>query len=192
MTDKVKILAFSGSLREGSYNKMLVQVAAAGATQAGADVSYLDLREFPLPLYDGDLETNSGLPENVPKLKKIFVEHHGLLISSPEYNSSFSAVLKNTIDWISRPAEGEKSMIAFNGKVAAIMAASPGALGGLRGLIPLRMLLENINVMVIPDQLAIPKAHEAFDPQGGLQDKAKQSQAEGLGKKLVQIVQKLI
>src|SRR3989338_2486857 len=97
-----KILAFAGSTRTESFNKKLVQIAVRGAKQAGADVAYIDLRDFPLPLFDGDLEAKEGLPANAKKLKALFLDHQGLLISSPEYNSSISGVLKNTIDWVSR------------------------------------------------------------------------------------------
>src|SRR4051812_33174915 len=111
-----KILAFAGSTREGSYNKKLVKVAAAAATAAGAQVTLVDLRDFPMPLYDGDLETKEGLPSNARKLKELFISHDGFLISCPEYNSSISGVLKNTIDWISRPQPNEPSLAAFAGK----------------------------------------------------------------------------
>src|SRR5262245_60812982 len=163
-----KILAFAGSTREGSFNKKLVRIAAAGARAAGAEVSTLDLRDLPLPLYDGDLEARDGLPENAKKLKELMVAHQGFLISSPEYNSSVTGVLKNAIDWASRPAPGEPSLVAFTGKAAALMSASPGALGGLRGLVHLRAILSNINVLVLPDQVAVPLAGEAFVDDGTL------------------------
>ncbi|MDH3591896.1 MAG: NAD(P)H-dependent oxidoreductase, partial [Planctomycetota bacterium] len=131
-----KILALSGSLRGDSFNRKLVAAAAAGARAAGAAVTEIDIREFPLPLYDGDLEARDGLPEHALRLKRLFAEHEGLLIASPEYNGSISGALKNLIDWVSRPAsKGEKPLASFDGKVAAIMAASPGGLGGLRGLV---------------------------------------------------------
>ena len=186
-----KILAFAGSTREGSFNKKLIRIAAAGATAAGAEVTLLDLRDLPLPLYDGDLEAREGIPENARKLKELMVAHHGFLISAPEYNSSITGVLKNAIDWASRPASGEPSLVAFTGKAAALMSASPGALGGLRGLVHLRAILSNIGVLVIPDQVAVPLAHEAFAADGSLKDAKRQAGVEGLGRKLTELLRKL-
>src|SRR5579863_248360 len=163
---KPKILAFAGSTRTESFNKKLVRIAATGATEAGADVTVVDLRDFPMPLYDGDLEQKEGLPPNARKLKDLMLAHQGFLISSPEYNSSVSAVLKNAIDWASRQSEGEPSLACFKGKVAGIMSASPGGLGGLRGLVHVRAILGNIGMLVLPDQVAISKAHEAFNADG--------------------------
>src|SRR5512146_1538648 len=134
----VKILAFAGALRRGSYNKKLIRVAAEGARKAGAEVTLIDLKDFVLPIYDGDLENSAGLPADGRRLKDLFLAHDALLISAPEYNSSISAVLKNTIDWISRPVPGEAPLNCFEGKVAALLSASPGALGGLRGLVTVR------------------------------------------------------
>ena len=150
MADHVRVLAFAGSTRDESFNKRLIRIAAAGARAAGADVTLIDLRDFPMPLYDGDLEAAEGLPEAAIQLCALMREHGGFLISSPEYNSGMLAVLKNTIDWASRPMKGEAPLAAFDGKVAAIMAASPGALGGMRGLVHLRMILGNIKTLVLP------------------------------------------
>ena len=187
-----KILAFAGSARKDSFNHKLVQVAAEGARSAGADVTVLNLKDYPLPLFDEDLERDEGTPENASKLKQLFLEHDGLLISSPEYNSSITPLLKNTIDWVSRPVEGEPRLAAYQGKVAAIMAASPGALGGLRGLVHVRSILSSIGVIVLPDQVAIPNASEAFDEAGRLKDERKQASVEGLGRALANIVGKVI
>jgi chromate reductase len=184
MTVTPRILAFAGSTRRESFNKKLVQHAVKGAREAGADVTLIDLRDFPLPLFDQDLEAEHGMPENGAKLKKLFVDHHGLLISAPEYNSSITAVLKNAIDWVSRPAPGEPSLVAFTGKVATLMSASPGAPGGLRGLVHLRSILGNIGAIVLPQQIAVPKAQEAFQPDGPLADAKQQASIEALGKTL--------
>ncbi len=165
-----KILAFAGSVRRGSTNRMLIAAAAAFAREAGAEVTLIDLRDFPMPLYDGDLEAASGLPEHVTRLKAIMREHHGFLIASPEYNSSITPLLKNTIDWCSRPAPGEPPPSCYAGKVAGLLAASPGALGGLRGLVTVRSILGNIGVIVVPQQFAMAKAHEGFDANGALKD----------------------
>ncbi|MEH6523769.1 NADPH-dependent FMN reductase [Sulfitobacter sp.] len=122
-----------------------------------------------MPIYDGDLEGDAGLPENAKRLKKLFVEHDGIFIASPEYNSSFSPLLKNALDWISRPhTENEPSLWAYTGKVAALGSVAPGALGGLRGLVPLRMMLGNIGVTVVPNQVAISNGFSAFDDAGAL------------------------
>ncbi len=186
-----KILAFAGSTRTDSYNKRLVKIAAAGARAAGAEVTLIDLRDFPLPLFDGDLEARDGLPANGRKLKDLFLAHQGLLISAPEYNSSITAVLKNTIDWVSRPVPGEPPLACFDGKVACLMSASPGGLGGLRGLVHVRAILGNIKVLVLPDQVAISKANEAFNPDGSLKDPAQHAAVEGLGAKLAQVIGRL-
>ena len=129
---KPRILAFAGSARTDSYNHRLLLVAAEGAQAAGADVTVLNLKTYPLPLFDEDLEREDGTPENATQLKQLFLDHDGLLIASPEYNSSITPLLKNVIDWVSRSAEGEAPLAAYRGKVAALMAASPGGLGGLR------------------------------------------------------------
>ena len=186
-----KILAFAGSTRQDSYNKKLVKIAASGAQAAGAEVTTIDLKDFPLPLYDGDLETNDGIPPNAQKLKKLFLENHGLLISAPEYNSSISGVLKNAIDWVSRANPGEPPLACFDGKVAGLMSASPGALGGLRGLVTVRSILGNIRVLVLPDQVAVPRAMEAFNSDGTLKDSKQKDSVEKIGKELVKILTKL-
>ncbi len=189
---KPKILAFAGSLRKDSYNKKLVKVAVEGAKLAGADVTLIDLKDFPLPVFDQDLEKEEGMPENGKKLKKLFLEHQGLLISSPEYNSSISGVLKNTIDWLSRvESKDEPPLACFAGKVAALMSASPGGLGGLRGLVTLRSILGNIKVLVLPDQIAVAKAHEAFNPDGTLKDAKQQASVSAVVASLVKILSKL-
>jgi chromate reductase, NAD(P)H dehydrogenase (quinone) len=191
MTNPPKILAFAGSTREASYNKMLVKIAAQGARAAGAEVTYIDLRDLPMPLFDEDLEANEGMPANARQFKDLMLAHQGLLIASPEYNSSITAVLKNAIDWASRPYPNEPMLAAFNHKVAAIMSASPGGLGGLRGLVHLRSILGNIKVLVLPDQTAISRAFEAFDDDGNLKDPQQQKAIEDLGAKLATVLAKL-
>lgn len=192
MTNAPNILAFAGSTREASYNKKLVKIAAEGAKAAGAEVTYIDLRDLPMPIYDEDLEAKEGIPENARKFKELLKAHQGLLIASPEYNSSITAVLKNAIDWASRPEPGEPMLAAFTGKVAAIMSASPGGLGGLRGLIHVRSILSSINVLVLPEQKAISSAFQAFDEEGKLKDPKQQEAVEQLGSKLARILAKII
>ena len=191
MSTNPRVLAFAGSTRAESFNKKLVRIAAAGARAGGGEVTLLDLRDFPLPLFDGDLETREGLPPHARRLKDLMLAHQGLLISSPEYNSSISGVLKNAIDWASRPVPGEAPLGCFVDKVAALMSASPGALGGLRGLVYVRAILGNIKVLVLPEQVSVSRANEAFNPDGTLKDPKQQAAVEGLGKKLVQVLSKL-
>lgn len=187
-----RVLAFAGSSRRDSYNARLAKVAAEGASNAGAEVTVIDLRDYELPLFNEDLEATEGAPVNATRLKDLFFEHDGLLIASPEYNSSISPLLKNTIDWVSRAAEGEGSLVAYRGKVAAIMAASPGELGGLRGLVHVRSILSSIGVLVIPDQIAIPRAFEAFGEDGRLVDERQQDKVKAIGAGLAATLQKLI
>ena len=166
-----KLLFFAGSARKESMNKKLAKLAADMAQDAGAHVTHIDLKDFEMPLYDGDVEAQNGIPENAKKLKQLFVEHDGFFIASPEYNSSMPPLLKNTLDWISRPhEENEASLIAFHGKIAALGAVSPGGLGGLRGLVSLRMMLGNIGVTVVPSQVAVGSGFQAFDENEHLKD----------------------
>lgn len=186
-----KILAFSGSARTGSYNQKLVRIAAQGAKQAGLDVTVVNLADYPMPLYNQDLEKTEGLPPQAKALKSLFISHGGFLIASPEYNSAFSPLLKNAIDWVSRREEGENVQLAFRDKVAVIMSASPGSLGGLRGLVFLRMLLSNLGVMVLPDQQAIAHADKSFDESGRLIDANSQESIVKLGAILAETLKKL-
>ncbi len=180
-----KILAFGGSLRAASYNHKLATIAARGARGAGAQVTLIRLRDFPLPIFDQDLEDDKGMPENAAKLKALFAEHDGLLIASPEYNSGITAALKNAIDWVSRAtSDDEPPLSALAGKTAAILAGSPGGLGGSRGLAQLRTLLENIRVTVLPGQVSIPKVHEIMDDDGELGDAGLRDQILDLGASL--------
>jgi chromate reductase len=189
---KPRILAFAGSSRTDSFNKKLVKIAAKGAEQAGGEVTVADLRDFPMPLYDGDLEAREGLPPAAKAWKRLLMSHDGFLIASPEYNSSISALLKNAIDWASRTeTEDEPPLVCFKGKVASLMSASPGNLGGLRGLVTVRSILNNIGTLVLPEQVAISKAHEAFTEDGALKNVRQQASVEQLGAGLVQILQKL-
>lgn len=191
MNRKPKILAFAGSLRADSYNKKLAKIAMQGARQAGADVTYIDLNDYPLPLYNAEIEAQ-GLPENALKLKELMLNSDAFLIASPEYNSSISAALKNVIDWVSRPASKDEVFLScFIDKVALIISASAGALGGLRGLVHLRAILENIFTFVLPAQKTLPNAAEAFDEQGNLKSAELQRAFEQLGSQLAEVTAKL-
>ena len=192
MPNPPKILAFAGSARQESFNKQLIKIAVDGARKAGAEVTHIDLRDYPLPLYDQDLEAKEGLPENVEKIKQLMIDHQGFLISSPEYNSSITPLLKNTLDWASRKSSpNEPPLIAYKGKVAGLMSASPGGLGGLRSLIVLRSMLGNIGVLVLPTQKSIPQANQAFNPDGTLKDPKQQEEIFQLAKALTDIIKKL-
>ncbi len=187
-----KILAFAGSARKESFNKLLVKIAAGAARNAGAEVTLVDLADYPMPIFDQDLEQQQGLPENAKAIKRLLVEHDGFLIASPEYNSAFSPLLKNVLDWASRSEpEDSTPLAAYKGKAAAIMATSPGQLGGLRGLVFLRMLLNNLGVLVIPQQKAIASAAKAFDEHGQLLNPSDQNAIQALATDLVETLRKL-
>lgn len=187
-----RIVAFAGSARKDSFNKKLIRLAAKAAEAAGAQVTLLDLRDFAMPLYDGDLEAAEGIPEPARRFKQALIEHDGFLISSPEYNSSISPALKNAIDWASRPVPGEPALVAYQGKAAGLMAASPGALGGLRGLVHVRSILGNIGVLVIPDQIAIAKAPDAFAADGSLKDATQQAGVEKVARSLTTLLGRIV
>ncbi len=182
-----KILAFAGSARADSLNKKLAARAAALAQDAGAQVTLIDLRDFPMSIYDGDTESSDGLPEHALRFKALLKQHHGLLIACPEYNGAITPLLKNTIDWASRPGEGEGRLECFQGKVAALVSASPGAWGGMRGIPGVRTILSGIGTTVIADSVSIPKAHEAFDSGGGLLDDALASRLSAVVERLIAV-----
>lgn len=185
-----RILAFGGSLRTGSHNHKLAAIAAEGARKAGAEVELIALRDYPLPLFDQDLEDDEGMPEAGANLKALFASADGFVIASPEYNSSYTAALKNAIDWVSRAtSDDEPPLSVFKGKTAAILAASPGGYGGARSLTALRTLLENIQITVLEDQVTVPKVHEKVDEEGRLTDPDLVGGIEGLGASLVAAIQ---
>ena len=178
-----KILVFAGSIRTGSYNARLAALAAKELTLADAEVTHISLAEFPMPLYDGNLEAASGPPENAFKLKRLIGLQHGVFIASPEYNASITPLLKNSLDWVSRVREGkEPPLAAYKSRVFALGAASNGTYGGMRSLIALRQVLElGCGALVIPEQIAVREAASAFDEDGSL----KEERAAGLLKTVV-------
>jgi len=186
-----KILAFAGSLRTASFNKKLVHIAAEGARAAGAEVTELDLRDIPMPLYDGDIEREQGLPPNAKLFKRMLIEHEGVLIGVPEYNTSITAVLKNALDWASRPETGETSHVAYKGKVGGLMSASPGQYGGVRSLTMVRGLLSHLGVVVVPTQLSIARANDAFDADGNLRDESQRNILRSIGAEVATFIRKL-
>ena len=167
-----KILVFAGSIRSASYNARLAALAAKELALLGADVSRMSLEDFPLPLYDGNLEARSGPPDNALKLKRMMGTHQGVFIASPEYNASIAPLLKNTIDWISRVRErGEAPLAVFKNRVFALGGASDGAYGAMRSLLALRQVLElGCGALVIPEQIAVVRASEAFDEMDNLKE----------------------
>lgn len=168
-----KFLFFAGSNGVHSVNAKLALAAQRLAEEKGVQTTFFDTADYTLPLYDPDIEANEGFPEQVLFLKTLFQSHDGVYIASPEYNGSFTPLLKNMIDWVSRVRdEGEPPLAAFKNKVYAIGSASPGRLGGIRGLVQLRMLLGHIDINVVPKQLALGDAYNAFDEAGHLKDPA--------------------
>jgi NAD(P)H-dependent FMN reductase len=160
----LKILVIPGSLRTGSLNARLAAVAAYQFAQAGAEVTRLSLADFPLPIYDGDLQSKSGVPKNAVNLKRMIGAHHGVLIVTPEYNASVPPLVKNTIDWVTRVQDAHETRgQVFRGRAFAIAAASESRLGGTRSLAALRLILTACQAVVIPNQLALSFAGEAYD-----------------------------
>lgn len=185
-----RILAFAGSTRRESFNRRAIRVAAGAVREAGGEVTLIELADYPMPIMDQDLEEESGLPEHAVRLKDLFMAHDALLISCPEYNSSITPLLKNTIDWVSRRREGEAALAAFSGKVAGLIAASPGALGGLRCLREVRSILGSIGVVVIPEQAAIAQAHTRFEGES-LTDEGMRQRIESVARSLVRTTGRL-
>lgn len=185
MDTPISILAFAGSTREASLNKKLIRAAHSLVEPGQASMTVIDLRDYPLPLYDGDLEDAEGLPQNAAALKRVITEHDALLISTPEYNGSLPAVLKNTIDWLSRPGGDDDLDPVWKERPTALLSASPGGLGGIRSLSHLRPVLLNLGAFIIPAQFALASAGEAFDESGRLKN-------EGAADKVRQVVAQLI
>ncbi len=191
MAKKPKILAFAGSLREHSYSKRVVKTAIKGAEAADADVTYIDLRDYPMPIYNEDDHKKDGFSPNALEFQKLLAAHDGLLIASPEYNASLPAALKNAIDWASRQSDEYKMGEVFKGKVAAIMTESPGAFGGIRCLGHLRGVLSILLVNVLPSEIAVGNVGKMFDGDGvEMTDEKMKKVLEDLGASLVDILKK--
>jgi chromate reductase, NAD(P)H dehydrogenase (quinone) len=187
----VKILAISGSLRENSYNRRVLNVAIEGARAAGAEVTLVDLRDFPMPIFNPD-EFVEAFDENAARLQDILMEHDGVLIASPEYNGSVPGGIKNVFDWTSRPsAKYPKSVEVYKGKFAAIMTASPGSFGGIRSLAHMRGILTIMFVNVLPTEIAVTFANTKFEGNGAeMTDEKTNKVLEDLGASLVDIIRK--
>ncbi|MBA3817169.1 MAG: NAD(P)H-dependent oxidoreductase [Parachlamydiaceae bacterium] len=166
---EIKVLAFSGSTRDDSFNKKLVNEAANIARQLNVRVTVIDLKNYATPFYDGDHEAKEGMPLKAKQLRQLMIQSSIILIASPEYNGSISAILKNTIDWASRGEEGGSSREAFKGKKFVIMSATPGN-GGARGLEHLKTIIENVGGTVISQPVVVSNSYNAFDAQGHLKE----------------------
>jgi chromate reductase, NAD(P)H dehydrogenase (quinone) len=165
---KPRILAFAGSSRAGSYNRKLAAVAAGHGRAMGADVTLIDLRDFPMPVYDGDDEASGGLPAAATRFRALLDEHQALLVASPEHNGSVTALLKNVLDWASRTADGVDGLALFRGKTAGLMAASPSPFGGVRSVAHLRGILSKMGANVLAEEVLVAGAPGAFDESGRL------------------------
>lgn len=172
MSAEIKVMVFAGSTRQDSVNKKLAFEAAELARHMGAEVTMIDLKDYPIPFYDQDLETTEGMPANAKRLRQLMIQSDVIMIASPNYNSSLSAVLKNVIDWVSRSEMGRSSREAFKGKKVILMSASPGLGGGAKGLKHLREIIEKIGGTgtVLPQQISVAEAHKAFDEDNHLKN----------------------
>jgi chromate reductase, NAD(P)H dehydrogenase (quinone) len=186
-----RLLVIAGSTRSGAFSKQLARAACRLAETAGHQATFVDLREHAMPLYDGDLEAAHGLPEAALRLRGLVRDHDAVLVVTPEYNASIPAVLKNALDWLSRPAAAEPGVSVWKEKAAAIMASSPGALGGLRGLVHLRQILMNLGALVITEQFALGAAASAFAPDGALVDGKHAAAVEAVVRRLARVAARL-
>lgn len=186
MPTNVRLLFFAGSARQASFNKRLAKLGVSIAEANGITATFADLGDYPMPMYDGDLEATEGPPENAKKLKHLMGLHTGVFIASPEYNSSIPPLLKNTLDWVSRVREGDEAANeVFKTRVFALGSASPGGMGGLRGLNTVRSVLElGLGALVLPEQFAVPRAADAFEENGHLKNKESQESFKALIQKL--------
>lgn len=190
----IPLLIFAGSARKDSWNRKLAAAAAEMAKAEGADVTVLELGELNLPLYDGDLEA-AGVPENVIRLKQIFKDHPAWIVCTPEYNGSFTPLLKNAIDWASRPLQGEHADLAgakpFENTVVGLLSTAPGPVGGMQSLAPVATLLRKLMCWVAPRQFALGKAAEAFDPDGRIATDANRQQVRAVIEQVLETARKL-
>lgn len=182
-----RILVFAGSIRTHSFNARLAALAAKELALAGADVTHISLQDFPMPLYDGDHEAASGAPENAVKLKRMMMTHAGVFIASPEYNASITPLLKNTLDWVSRVRDGrEPALAAYKNRVFALGSASNGRFGGMRSLLALRQVLEiGCGALVLPDQISVIGAADAYDDLDNLKDERAAETLRNVGRRLI-------
>ena len=186
-----KVLAFAGSTRKESVNKRLARIALRAAKKAGAETTFVDLQDFNIPLYCDDLVAKQGIPEGVLEFKQLLNSHNGFFIASPEYNGSLTGVLKNAIDWATIKADGEERMSCWNGKIAGLVSASPGGLGGIRGLHHLRTILAGIGTFVLPNHLAVSNSPGNLQNEKQITDDKLQVQLESLTHEMVRVIRAL-
>ena len=189
----LKILVIPGSLRTGSLNAKLAATIAAELAQAGADITRISLADFPLPIYDGDLQAKSGIPKPAINLKRMMGSHHGVLMVTPEYNASIPSLLKNAIDWVSRVQDPHETRgQVFRERAFAIASASGGRLGGMRALMALRLILSACQATVVPNQLALSFAGEAYDDMDRLKHPADIEAMKALTRQLIEVSQHMM
>ena len=187
----IRIALLSGSLRADSFNtKLVLSVAGEIEKLDGVEIDLISLNKLDLPIYDQDIE-DKKFPEAALELKKRLIAADAFLISSPEYNGSISAALKNAIDWASRPRPDEEPLACFKGKACGLLAASPGAIGGLRGMRHVRQILTQLQMVVVPQEFALGKAHEAFDDKGQIKEEPVRKLANNVGHALVRMTRML-
>jgi chromate reductase, NAD(P)H dehydrogenase (quinone) len=184
-----KILVIPGSLRTGSHNARLAALAVKELVLAEAEVTRISLEDYPLPLFDADLAASSGMPPAAVRLKQMIMAHRGVFISSPEYSASVTPLLKNAIDWVSRVREGsEPTYAAFKGRVFALGSATASSSGGVRSMMALRQILElGCGALVIPEQVAVPRAEQAFDDMDNLKDETAAAAMKAMARRLVEL-----
>jgi NAD(P)H-dependent FMN reductase len=189
-----KVLVFAGSIRTGSFNVRLAALASKELLAAGADVTRISLADYPMPLYDANLEASSGPPPNAVKLKQLMMTQQGVFIASPEYNASVTPLLKNTIDWVSRVRDrGEPPLAAYKNRVFALGGASDGQYGAMRSLMALRQVLElGCGALVIPDQIAVMRASEAFDEMDNLKEERLATLLKRVSQRLTDMAREII
>lgn len=191
MPDQPRILVFAGSAREASLNKKLARAAAKVVNEQGGAATFIDLRDYPMPIYEGDLEEREGMPEAARRLRELFVSHPAFLIVSPENNGSIPSLLKNAIDWLSRDTDGKSGLEPYRGKIVALMAASPGAFGGVMALGHLRQSLTKLFAHVIPEQFPLPKADQAFAEDGSLTQAWQQKSVQNVVRQLIETTKRM-
>jgi NAD(P)H-dependent FMN reductase len=187
---QAKILAFAGSVRKESWNRRVLNVAVQGARDAGAQVTLINLADFPMPIYDADWHEANGVPEGMLRLREQMMLANGLLIASPEYNASITPLLKNTIDWLSQSVEGASGNAPFTNKIGALLGASNGAFGTIRALPHVSYILSNLGVFMLP-VVAVPGVSQAFDASGNMSNERSRNMIAGLGAKLARTIEKL-
>lgn len=188
----LRVLAFAGSTREASLNRRLLRLAARGAERAGAQVDLVEPADLRLPLYDGERELAEGMPAAARALKRRLAASRALLVASPEHDGGYAALLKNALDWLSRsPEKPEPHLADFRGRVAGLLSASPGPVGGARGLVQLRAVLSMLGCVALPEDVTLGRALDAFGPDGEPGDPGLRERAERLGARVVELARRL-